>query len=155
MTTTSDIATVAAPPVRDLTPFFCPKSIAVVGASRKEGSVGHAIVRNLIYGGYTGVVYPINPQAKSILGIRCCKDLGAVGEAADLVVVVVPATHVEGVVLQAADQSYSGAGRLESRLRAGLLAPRSSRYQQGVRPTGHNHFLICAKRQDGDGRGVR
>jgi acetyltransferase len=90
-------------PVRDLTPLFCPKSIAVVGASRKVGSVGHAIVRNLIYGGYTGVVYPVNPQAKSILGIRCCKDLGAVGEAVDLVVVVVPAPHVERVVLQAGE----------------------------------------------------
>lgn len=103
MTTSPATPTVAAASGRDLTPFFCPKSIAIVGASRKEGSVGHAIVRNLIYGGYTGVVYPVNPQAKSILGIRCCKDLAAIGEAADLVVVVVPVQHVERVVLQAAE----------------------------------------------------
>ncbi|MCU0959485.1 MAG: acetate--CoA ligase family protein [Pirellulaceae bacterium] len=90
-------------PVRDLSPFFSPRSIAVVGASRKEGSVGHALVRNLIYGGYTGVIYPINPKAKGIQGIPCFPDLSAIGDPPDLVVVVVPAPFVERVVLQAAD----------------------------------------------------
>ena len=42
---------------RDLEPMFAPRSIAVLGASRREGSVGHAVLRNLIYGGYTGVIY--------------------------------------------------------------------------------------------------
>ena len=65
--------------VRDLTQFFCPRSIAVVGASRKEGSVGHAVVRNLIYGGYTGVIYPVNPKAKGIQGVPCFPDLNALG----------------------------------------------------------------------------
>jgi acetyltransferase len=99
----SESTAASAPATRDLTRLFCPKSIAVVGASRKEGSVGHAVVRNLIYGRYTGVIYPINPKAKSILGIPCSSDLGAIGEAADLVVVVVPAPYVERVVLQAAE----------------------------------------------------
>ncbi len=92
-----------ASPVRDLTQFFKPRSIAVVGASRKVGSVGHALVRNLIYGGYTGVIYPINPKAKGIQGVPCFPDLSAIGEPPDLVVVVVPATHVERVVAQAGD----------------------------------------------------
>jgi acetyltransferase len=83
--------------------LFCPRSIAVVGASRKVGSVGHALVRNLIYGGYTGVVYPINPKAKGILGIPSFKDLSVLSEPPDLVVVVVPAPLVERVVLQAAE----------------------------------------------------
>jgi acetate---CoA ligase (ADP-forming) len=90
-------------PVRDLTPFFCPRSIAVVGASRKEGSVGHALVRNLIYGGYTGVIYPINPNAKGIQGIPCFPDLNALPDPPDLVVAVVPAPFVERVLLQAAE----------------------------------------------------
>jgi acetate---CoA ligase (ADP-forming) len=93
----------ATPNIRDLEPMFCPRSIAVVGASRKVGSVGHAITRNLIYGGYTGVIYPINPKAKGILGIPCCSDLSAVPDPPDLVVVVVPAPFVERVVLQAAE----------------------------------------------------
>ncbi len=89
--------------VRDLEPLFCPRSIAVVGASRKVGSVGHAITRNLIYGGYTGVIYPINPKAKGILGVPCFRDLTAIEDPPDLVVVVVPAPFVERVVLQAAE----------------------------------------------------
>ncbi len=94
---------VEASPVRDLTQFFAPRSIAVVGASRKEGSVGHALVRNLIYGGYTGVIYPINPKAKGIQGVPCFPDLSAIGEAPDMVVVVVPAAYVERVVTQAGE----------------------------------------------------
>ena len=73
----SEISAPASSPARDLTQFFCPRSIAVVGASRKEGSVGHALVRNLIYGGYTGVIYPVNPNAKGIQGIPCFPDLNA------------------------------------------------------------------------------
>ena len=89
--------------VRDLTQFFCPRSIAVVGASRKEGSVGHALVRNLIYGGYTGVIYPVNPKAKGIQGIPCFPDLNSIGFPPDLVVAVVPAPFVERVLLNAAE----------------------------------------------------
>lgn len=92
-----------AAPTRDLTKLFCPRSIAVVGASRKPGSVGHAVIRNLIHGQYTGVIYPVNPKAKGILGVPCFKDLNDIGEVPDLIVVVVPSPFVERVVLQAAE----------------------------------------------------
>ncbi|MFW6170990.1 MAG: acetate--CoA ligase family protein [Planctomycetota bacterium] len=88
---------------RDVSKFFCPGSIAVVGASRKEGSVGHALVRNLIHGGYTGVIYPVNPKAKGIQGIPCFPDLASIGFAPDMVAVVLPARYVEPVMHQAAD----------------------------------------------------
>jgi acetyl coenzyme A synthetase (ADP forming)-like protein len=88
---------------RDLTQFFCPRSISVVGASRKEGSVGHALVRNLIYGGYTGVIYPVNPNARGIQGIPCFPDLHSLPYPPDLVVAVVPAPFVERVLLQSAE----------------------------------------------------
>lgn len=103
MTAVPKPATPTLPPARDLRPLFFPKSIAVVGASRKVGSVGHAVIRNLIYGHYTGVIYPINPQAKGILGVPCFPDLKAINEVPDLVVVVVPSQHVERVVVQAAE----------------------------------------------------
>jgi len=90
-------------PARDLSRMFCPRSIAVVGASRKVGTVGHAVVRNLIYGGYTGVIYPVNPKADGIQGVPCFPDLAAIGRPIDLAVVVVPAPHVERVLLQAAE----------------------------------------------------
>ncbi|MEP0844303.1 MAG: acetate--CoA ligase family protein [Phycisphaerae bacterium] len=89
---------------RDLRSLFSPQSIAVVGASRTPGSVGNDILQNLIYGGYTGVVYPVNPKAKSILGIRCVPSIPALDEAVDLCVVIVPAPAVEEVVTAAAQK---------------------------------------------------
>ena len=59
MSSVIDSTYVDASPLRDLTPLFCPSSIAVVGASRKPGSVGNAVIRNLIHGEYEGVIYPI------------------------------------------------------------------------------------------------
>ena len=47
-----------------------PQSIAVVGATNRPGSVGQAIFHNLISGGYQGVLYPVNPKAKSISSIK-------------------------------------------------------------------------------------
>jgi acetyltransferase len=88
---------------RDLEPLFAPKSIAVVGASRTPGTVGSAIPSNLVLGGYTGVVYPVNPKAKSIMGSRCYSTLSAIDDHVDLAVIILPAHVVEKVVLEAAD----------------------------------------------------
>ena len=90
-------------PARDLEPLFAPSSVAVIGASRTEGSVGHAVVRNLIYGGYKGVIYPVNPKAKSILGIRCVPGIDKTDDKVDLAVIIVPASAVHDVVAQCAD----------------------------------------------------
>ena len=88
---------------RQLETLFCPRSIAVVGASRREGTVGHAVVSNLVYGGYTGVIYPVNPSAPSVLGIRCHAELAAVGEPVDLAVSAVAPHLTEAVLEQAAE----------------------------------------------------
>jgi acetyltransferase len=89
---------------RDLEPMFAPRAVAVVGASRRPGSVGHALMRNLVYGGYTGVVYPVNPKAKSVLSLRCVPDLAAIDDEIDLAVVVTPAPTIEALVRQGADR---------------------------------------------------
>jgi acetate---CoA ligase (ADP-forming) len=88
----------------NLEPLFAPRAIAVVGASRTPGSVGNAIVTNLVYGGYTGVIYPVNPKAKSILGNRCVTSVAAIDDHVDLAVLVIPAPHVQGVVEQCAER---------------------------------------------------
>ena len=49
-----------------LEPIFRPRSVAVVGASNRVGSVGHDLFRNILLGGYCGTIYPVNPKAKSI-----------------------------------------------------------------------------------------
>ncbi|HVP11764.1 MAG TPA: acetate--CoA ligase family protein [Phycisphaerae bacterium] len=83
--------------------MLAPRSIAVVGASRRPGSVGFAVMRNLIYGGYTGVVYAVNPKAKSILGLRCVPSLAAIDDQVDLAVIITPAETIEGLVIEGAD----------------------------------------------------
>lgn len=88
---------------RNLEPMLAPRSIAVVGASRREGSVGNAVLRNLIYGGYTGVVYAVNPQSKSILCLRCIPSISAIEDEVDLIVIVTPAPTIEGLIREGAD----------------------------------------------------
>ncbi len=82
-------------------PIFEPASVAVVGASRREGSIGRAILDNLVQCGFHGPVYAVNAHATEIDGLRCFPSVGAIGAPVDLVVVAVPAPAVEGVVLDA------------------------------------------------------
>ncbi len=56
---------------RALKSLFEPSAIAVIGASRREGSVGHSVFKNLLMNGYTGTLYPINPKNPSIMGVKC------------------------------------------------------------------------------------
>jgi len=83
---------------RTLAAILRPRSIAVVGASRHETSIGREILHNLIDYGFTGPLYPVNPNAASIHSIRCYPSLRALPEAVDLVIVVVPKGIVPGVV---------------------------------------------------------
>jgi acetyl coenzyme A synthetase (ADP forming)-like protein len=78
--------------------FFDPKSVAIVGASRQKGKVGYEILANLVAGGYQGKVFPVNPKAESIDGLKCYPDLAAIGEVPDLVLVIVPAPLVPSVL---------------------------------------------------------
>jgi len=78
--------------------LFKPRSVAVIGASREPGKVGHAILKNIVEGGYKGKVYPINPNADKILGLSVYKTVSDVPEDIDLAIVVVPAQAVLDVM---------------------------------------------------------
>ena len=82
--------------------FFNPKSVAIVGASRQKGKVGYEILTNIVGAGFAGKIFPINPNADSIEGLKCYPDLGAIGEKPDLVIVIVPAKFVPGVMQECA-----------------------------------------------------
>ncbi|MHB1340257.1 MAG: acetate--CoA ligase family protein [Coriobacteriia bacterium] len=78
--------------------FFSPRSVAVIGVSRDEEKVGHAIFDNIVHGGFAGAVYPVNPKADEIHGHRCYPSLAALPGVPDLAVIVVPAPHVAAVL---------------------------------------------------------
>jgi len=74
--------------------FFEPEAVAVVGASREPGKVGYAVVKNLVDFKFGGRIYPINPKADDILGLKCYPSVRDVPGKVDLAVIVVPAKLV-------------------------------------------------------------
>jgi len=82
--------------------FFNPKSVAIVGASRQKSKVGYEILSNMTRAGYEGKIFPVNPNAETIEGLKCYPDLKSVGEIPDLVVIIVPARIVPSIMQQCA-----------------------------------------------------
>ena len=75
-------------------PFFHPRALALIGASRSHGKGGNIILRNLIRAGYQGALYPINPSGHDILGIKSFKRVSDVPGPVDLAMIVIPKTAV-------------------------------------------------------------
>jgi acetyl coenzyme A synthetase (ADP forming)-like protein len=88
--------------------FLHPRSVAVVGASRRAGTIGAALVRNLKHCGFKGPIYPINPNSGEVDGLRAHASASSVGEPVDLAVVAVPAAEVEAVVRDCARAGAHG-----------------------------------------------
>jgi acetyltransferase len=74
-----------------LEPFFEPKSVAVIGASREAGKLGHDVLKNLIDYKYGGILYPVNPKGDPIMGLICYKSVKDIPGEVDMAVIVIPA----------------------------------------------------------------
>lgn len=113
---------------KDLEKFFNPDSIAVVGASRDPDKIGYELIRNLKEGGYPGKIYPVNPKADKILGLKCYHSIDEIPDVADIALISVPAKIVpdaveecgkkgiKGVIVIASGFSEVGNVELENRL---------------------------------------
>jgi acetyl coenzyme A synthetase (ADP forming)-like protein len=75
-----------------------PRSVALIGASRRPGTIGHALLANLKRDGFAGDLYPVNPEAAEIEGIRTYPSVAAIGHPFDLGIVAVPAAKVLAAV---------------------------------------------------------
>ncbi|MGB3944290.1 MAG: acetate--CoA ligase family protein, partial [Methanothrix sp.] len=93
----------APPKVQDLRELFYPKSIAVIGASGTRGKLGWNVFSNLISHDFKGELYPINPKAESILGVKAYPRIGAVGKPIDVAVILVQASMTPEVVRECCD----------------------------------------------------
>src|SRR5215467_14564592 len=89
--------------------FFTPASVAVIGASDREGSVGRTVVANLVQGSYKGRVYPVNRKYSKVFGVRCYSSQKNLPEPIDLAVIVTPAATVPGVVRDCVDAGVRSA----------------------------------------------
>ncbi len=88
--------------------FFRPRSVAVIGASRRQDTIGQALVRNLVTGGFTGRVYVVNPSADAVSGMPAYKTVGDIPDEVDVAIVAVPADAVQDVVLDCAAKGVHG-----------------------------------------------
>lgn len=92
-----------------LNAIFRPRSVAVIGASNREGSVGNAIFMNILLGGYCGTLYPVNPKASSIAGVHAFRDMASIPDEVDLALIIVPAGAVAAVLEECGQKGVRGA----------------------------------------------
>ena len=88
--------------------LFRPRAVAVVGASRKRGSVGAEIFHNLVTTGFSGAVYPVNPGASSVQAVKAWPRVRDIPDVVDLAVIVVPKDHVLDVVDDCGEAGVKG-----------------------------------------------
>ncbi|PWU13087.1 MAG: acetyl CoA synthetase subunit alpha [Verrucomicrobia bacterium] len=89
-------------PSHPLDSMFEPATVALVGATESEGSVGRTVLQNLEKASFTGSVYPINPKRDTVLGVKAYPNIGAVPEPVDLAVIVTPAPTVPALIKECA-----------------------------------------------------
>ena len=87
--------------------FFTPRTVAIIGASERENSVGYRLLLNMKEAGFSGGLYPINPKYEQLLGLKAYPDLHAVPEDLDLVVIATPAPSVPCILRQCGDKGVS------------------------------------------------
>lgn len=89
--------------------IFRPNAVAVVGASEKQGSIGWALMRNLIEGGFRGAIHPVNPRYEELFGFKSHAAVSELAGAVDLAVIATPIATVPGVVQECGKASIGGA----------------------------------------------
>lgn len=89
--------------------IMAPRSIAVVGATNRPGSVGLAVFRNLLGAEYQGVLYPVNPKAAWVQSVKAYPRLTDIPDEVDLAVIIVPSKVVTGVLKEAGQKGIKGA----------------------------------------------
>lgn len=94
---------------RPLDAIFAPRTIALIGASEREGSVGRTVLWNLITHPFGGTVFPINPNRHSVLGIRTYATIADVPEPVDLAIIATPALTVPDIIHQCVNAQVKGA----------------------------------------------
>jgi acetyl coenzyme A synthetase (ADP forming)-like protein len=95
--------------VRDMNRIMKPDAVAVIGASGETGKIGNSVMKNLINGGYQGKIYPINPSADEIMGIKAYKSVKDVPGTIDVAVFAIPAKFVAGALVECGEKKIPGA----------------------------------------------
>ena len=89
--------------------FFMPRSVAVIGATDRQNSVGRTVLANLASGKFSGAVYAVNPHHPAVLGMPCYANIAAIPQKVDLAIVVTPAPSVPAVIRECVDAAVRSA----------------------------------------------
>ncbi len=119
--------------------FFTPKSVAIVGASERENSVGYRLLLNMQEAGFKGGLYPVNNKREQLLGLKAYPDLNAVPEDLDLVVIATPAPSVPGIIRQCGEKGVSSVIIITAGF--GELGSEGKRLQQEVLDIAHRYNI--------------
>ncbi len=96
--------------------IFAPRSVAVIGATERQGSIGRAVLWSLVSSPFGGTVYPVSDKRASVLGIKAYQRVADIPELVDLAVVVTPAATVPEIIGECVKE---GVGEPNSRLHSG------------------------------------
>ena len=88
--------------------LLAPRSIAVIGASRRTDTIGYQILHNLIDFGFTGAVYPVNPRAISVCSVPAYTHIGDIADPIDIAIIAVPAAQVVETAEQCGEANVKG-----------------------------------------------
>ena len=137
--------------------FFNPKNVAVIGASRTPGKIGHVIMQNFTGGKFKGNIFPINPEADMIFGFQCYNSIKDVKAQIDLAVICVKADIVEKVFLECCNKKVkavvivsAGFNEIGNYKLAEKLQKLIDKHKSGTRVVGPNclGILNCANGVD-------
>jgi acetyl coenzyme A synthetase (ADP forming)-like protein len=95
--------------VRQMNRIMKPDAVAVIGASGEAGKIGNSVMKNLINGGYKGKIYPINPSADEIMGLKAYKSVKDVPGPIDVAVFAIPAKFVAAALVEVGEKKIAGA----------------------------------------------
>ncbi len=89
---------------KELTALFCPRSVAVVGASRSPEKIGAVVLQNILDSGFKGNIYPVNPNSDNINGLECFKNVDSLPEIPDLAVFAIPKKIILDVMTRSGEK---------------------------------------------------
>ncbi|RZA33322.1 MAG: GNAT family N-acetyltransferase, partial [Lysobacteraceae bacterium] len=130
--------------VRNLEHLFAPKSVALIGASERPGSLGATLLHNLLAGGFKGEVWPVNPKHGELAGRRCYPDVAALPAAPALAVICTPPSTIPAIVRQLGERGTRAAVVLSSGLQDARTAGgpgRGRSLRQAMLDAAHPYLL--------------
>ena len=142
--------------VHNLKSLFNPNRVAVVGAGREPSQLGHIVLRNLIDGGFDGVVYPINPGRESVSGVQAYPSIAETPAKPELAIVCTPAAAVPEVVRACGEEKvpaiavlsagFREAGAEGAELEQAVRVSEGLAKRHGAAPTVSGSSSQCAKK---------